>query len=116
MFDFIEDYDFTPLDEEQAEFLVSLAIDMKVQAAELPEDLRSIVEVGSNNLLKLTAMTMAAYYLYDNFKRQADNLHDDLGACLTVLRKVRPESAEILRGGAYDSYIQFLEEENTSGE
>lgn len=116
MFDFIEDHEFTPLDEEQAEFLVSLAIDMKVRAAELPEELRNIIEVGSNNLLKLTAMTMAAYYLYDNFKRHADNLHDDLGTCLAVLEKVRPEATEIIRGGGYDSYIQFLEEEKTINE
>lgn len=111
MFDFIEQQDFEPLSEEAATFLVELAIDLKTQAAELPEGIRSTAEIASNNLMRLTAMTMAGYHLYDTFRTHAANLYDDFKTTILVLEKARPEAAAIISHGALRQYEQYMKEE-----
>ena len=115
MFDFIEQQDFEPLTEETATFLVELAIDLKTQAAELPEELRTTSEIASNNLMRLTAMTMAGYHLYDEFRNHAANLCDDLKTTIMVLEEVRPESAAIISHGALKEYENYMKAEDSEG-
>jgi hypothetical protein len=88
---------------------VELAIDLKTQAAELPEQFRATSEIASNNLMRLTAMTMAGYHLYEEFRNHAANLCDDLKTTITVLEKVRPESAAIISHGALRQYESYME-------
>ena len=102
--------EFTPLSQEQADFIAQLAVDVRAVAAELPEGHRQILEVASSNLLRLTAMSMAGFHLFHTWSKMADILHADLGTSMTMLEKYAPDSTKLLRTGAYSKYNHLAEE------
>lgn len=107
MFDLIDDGEFTPLDEERAQFLVGLAIDLKNIGPECPEEHRNMIEIAANNIMRLTSMTMAGYHLFASYKEHADDLFRDLGRALDLLDQTMTKESLVLRAQAYFEYENY---------
>lgn len=81
-----------PLDDDNIEFLIQLAEDVtNISFSEEPTAFeREILRIASSNILRLIAMSVAGYQLYDDNYQLARNLHHEAKLLLSLLEQAAP--------------------------
>jgi hypothetical protein len=111
LFDIIDDEsEFKPLDTEQAEFLVSLAEDLKSLGQDLDDSRSQVCEVAANNIMRLTALAMAGFHLYKDYREHSESMFADLVRAVIQLEELKPGGSEHLQDGAMLDYSEFLKD------
>lgn len=86
-----------PLNEDSADFIVSLCIDLDKTLETLEDgELKNLLEVASSNLMRLTALSMAGYHLYSIHRKTVIDLHEDIKWLAQILGEYQPTIASAI--------------------
>jgi len=112
-----DESELRPLDHDQADFIVGVCVDLDKFSEELDEGpLKSLLQVSSSNLLRLTALSMAGYHLYSAHRKMNNDLYGDLQWAAQILGEYQPSLANALIEKYKDRMHDLMREDKKIGD